>query len=157
MGELALRCETVASSYVHQPDHSYVVYFMFRLHSNLTHGGVVTGVLHSVWSELHAPPSEYPRVLLLGLTHLCPHNFHKIMYLYSICLVSTTCCDATISQHKRNTNIQELRTLPNTLLLIHNNCFNNLKSEWLASALLNDFFIPMDLISSGRVGNLKFK
>ena len=38
------------------------------------------------------------------------------MYLYSICLVSTTCCDTTISQHKHNNNIQELRTLPNALL-----------------------------------------
>jgi hypothetical protein len=27
--------------------------------------------------------------------------------------------DATITQHKRNTNIQELRTLPNTLLTIY--------------------------------------
>ena len=41
------------------------------------------------------------------------------MYLYSICLVSTTCCDATITLHKRNTNIQELRTLPNTLLILY--------------------------------------
>ena len=48
VGERAPRCETVASSYVHQPDHSYV----FRLHSDLTRGGVVAGVLHSVWSEL---------------------------------------------------------------------------------------------------------
>ena len=28
------------------------------------------------------------------------------------------CCDATITLHKCNTNIQELRTLPNTLLVI---------------------------------------
>ena len=39
-------------------------------------------------------------------------------YLYSICLVSTAGCDATIAQHKRNTNIQESSTLPNTLLVI---------------------------------------
>ena len=51
VGERALRCEMVASSYVHQPDHSYVD-FMFSLHSDLTRGGVVAGVLHSVWSEL---------------------------------------------------------------------------------------------------------
>ena len=66
-----------------------------------------------------APPREYPRVLFIGLTRLWPHSFHKIMYLYSICLVSTTCCDATISQHKRNTNIQELHTLLNTLLALY--------------------------------------
>ena len=60
VGERALRCETVASSHVHQPDHSCVD-FMFCLHSDLTcHGvvaGVVAGVLHSVWSEL--PHQEY--------------------------------------------------------------------------------------------------
>ena len=33
-----------------------------------------------------------------------------------ICLLSTCCDAATITQDKRNTNIQELCTLPNTLL-----------------------------------------
>ena len=54
--------------------------------------------------------------LFIGLiTHLRPHSFHTIMYLY---LVHTMCCDITISQHKRNTNIQELHILPNTLLVL---------------------------------------
>ena len=39
------------------------------------------------------------------------------MYLYSIFLVSTRCCNATITKYKRNTNIQELRTLLNPLLM----------------------------------------
>ena len=46
--------------------------------------------------------------------------FHKIMYLYSINLVSTsTCCDATITHAN---NIRELHTLPNSLLVayVHN-------------------------------------
>ena len=51
VGEQALRCEMVASSYVHQPNHSYAV-FLFRLHSDLTCAIVVADVLHSVWSEL---------------------------------------------------------------------------------------------------------
>ena len=46
VGKRALCCEMVASSYVHQPDHSYVD-FMFRLHSDLTRGHVFAGVLHS--------------------------------------------------------------------------------------------------------------
>ena len=52
-------------------------------------------------------PAEY-HIVFIG-----PWS-HKIMYLYSICLVSTRCCDPTISQHKRNTNIHEFHTLPNT-------------------------------------------
>ena len=51
VGEQALCCEMVASSYVHQPYHSYAD-FMFRLHSDPTHAIVVAGVLHCVWSEL---------------------------------------------------------------------------------------------------------
>ena len=108
IGEQALHYEMVASSYVCQPNHSYAE-SMFRLHSDHTCGCVVAGVLSDY------QPRDYPTVLFIGLW---PHSFHKIMYLYSICLVSTTCCDATITQHKRNTNIQELRTLPNTLLII---------------------------------------
>ena len=42
------------------------------------------------------PPREH------RLTHLWPHGFHKIMYLYSVCLVSTTYYDA---EHKCNINI----------------------------------------------------
>jgi hypothetical protein len=51
VGEQALRCEMVASSYVCQPNHSYAD-SMFCLHSDHTRGCVVAGVLHSVWSEL---------------------------------------------------------------------------------------------------------
>ncbi len=51
MGEQALRCEMVVSSYVCQPNHSYAD-SMFRLRSDPTRGCVVAGVLHSVWSEL---------------------------------------------------------------------------------------------------------
>ena len=36
------------------------------------------------------------------LTHLWPHGLHKIMYLYSVCLVSTTYYD---TERKRNINI----------------------------------------------------
>ena len=48
------------------------------------------------------PPGEYPTLLFIGLWS---HSFHKIMYFYSIefCLVSTMCCDATITKHKCNT------------------------------------------------------
>ena len=51
VGEQALRCEMVASSYVYQPNHSYAD-FTFSLHSDLTRAIVVAGVLHCVWSEL---------------------------------------------------------------------------------------------------------
>ena len=47
VGEQALHCEMVASSYVGQPNHSYAE-SMFRLHSNHTRGCVVAGVLHNV-------------------------------------------------------------------------------------------------------------
>ena len=43
VGERALCCEMVASSYECQPNHSYVD-FMFGLHSDLTRGVVVAGV-----------------------------------------------------------------------------------------------------------------
>jgi hypothetical protein len=101
VSEQGLRCEMVASSYSNQ---SYAD-SIFRLHSDHTRGCVVAGVLHRT--------TDYPTVVFIGLW---PHSFHKIMYFYNIYLVSTMCCDATITEHKRNTNIQELRTLPNTLL-----------------------------------------
>ena len=72
---------------------------MFCLHSDLTHAIVVLDVLHNVWSEL--PRQENT---LKDYSQAC--SFHKIMFLYSICLVSTTCCDATIAQHKRYTNTE---------------------------------------------------
>ena len=114
VGEQALRGEMMASSYVYQPNHSYAD-FTFSLHSDLIRAIVVAGTRCAALCLVRAtPPRRYPTGLFIGLW---PHSFHKIMYLYSICLVSTTCCDATIAQHKHNTNIQELRTLPNTLLL----------------------------------------
>ena len=42
------------------------------------------------------PPRDYPTVLFIGLW---PHNFHRIMYLYSIYQVFTTCCDTTLTKH----------------------------------------------------------
>ena len=132
----------VASFYVCQPSHiphSYL-HFMF---SDLTSANVITDVLHCVWSTGQSYPTKgIPTVLFLGLW---PHSFHKIMYLYSICLVSTTCCDATITKHECNTNIQEIRTLLNTLLLLgvrglgHPRTFNgnpghpSLSELWLVS------------------------
>ena len=87
-------------------------HFMFSLHSDLT---------VPLWLQVCCtmsgqsyPTKEYPTGLFIGLW---PHCFHKIMYLYCICLVFTTCYDATITKHKRNTNVQELRTLLNSLLL----------------------------------------
>ena len=42
----------VTSSYIRQPNHSYhYAESMFRLHSDLTHGCVVAGELHSVWQN----------------------------------------------------------------------------------------------------------
>ena len=112
VGEQALRCEMVASFYVHQPNHSYADSCFVYI--------VILHVL--LWLQVHCTVSgqSYPtKGLPYCIIHsLWPHSFYKIMYLYSICLVSTTCCDATISQHKHNTNIQELCTLPNTLLIL---------------------------------------
>ena len=65
-----------------QPNHSYAE-SMFRLHSDHTRGCGVAGVLYSVWPT---NARDYPAVLFIGLW---PHRSHKIMYLYSICLVST--------------------------------------------------------------------
>ena len=115
VGEQALHYDMVASSYVCQPNHSYIyAESMFRFHSDHTRGYVVAGVPHSVWLEL-------------------PHQGTTLQYYSQACgdIVFTksctctafvwyllyTCCDATITLHKRNTNIQELCTLPNTLLL----------------------------------------
>ena len=53
------------------------------------------------------------------------------MYMYSICLASTACCDTTITQQKRNINMQELCTLPtcNTVLIASQASF--LRIAWL--------------------------
>ena len=51
----------VASSYVCQPNHSYV----FRLHSDHTRGCVVAGVLQSLVKT--TPPRDYPTELFIGL------------------------------------------------------------------------------------------
>ena len=110
VGEQTLRCEMVASSNMYQPNHSYVD-FMFHLHSDPIHVIVVAGVLHCLVRA--TSPREYPTVLLVGLW---PHSFCKIMYLYSICLVSTMCCDTTIM--KQAQYLQELCALLNTLLLL---------------------------------------
>jgi hypothetical protein len=65
MGEQALRCEMVASSYVY---HSYAG-FMFRLHSDPTRGCVhgcvcaACRVTVSSWSELPHQGTIYPTVL----------------------------------------------------------------------------------------------
>ena len=47
VGEQALHCDMVASSYVCQPIHRYAE-SMIRLHSDHTRGCVVASVLHSV-------------------------------------------------------------------------------------------------------------
>ena len=95
---------------------------LFRLHSDHTCGCVVAGVLHTgirkVWLDTKSG-SNYPTMgLLCSIVDrlVWRHSFPKIMYLCSICLVSASCCDATITLHKHNTNIQELCT--NKLLLL---------------------------------------
>ena len=104
MGEQALCCEMVASSYVCQPSQSYAD-FMFCLHSDVytcpySYRCTTQCLVRA------APPREYP-TLLIGLW---PYSSDKIMYCTAFV------CDANISQHKRDTSIHELR---NTLLLIH--------------------------------------
>ena len=66
VGERALRCEMVTSSYVYRPNHSYVD-CLFHLHSDFTRGLVVAGVLHCVKSEL-------------------PHQGNTVKYYVFICL-----------------------------------------------------------------------
>ena len=112
MGEQALHCEMVVSSMC-QPNHSYAE-SMSRLQWSCTW---LCGCRCAAPCLPHHVPRDYPAVLFTGLW---PHSFHKIMYLYSICLVSTThtCCEATITLHKHNTNIQELPTLPNSITLL---------------------------------------
>ena len=89
MGKQALRCETVACA-------SLTIAMCF----------VYTVIMYT-WL--------YHKPMNVLIKHCAAHTV--FMYLYSIYLVSTTCYDATITLHKRNTNIQELRTLPNTLLI----------------------------------------
>ena len=115
VGELAPRFEMVASFYVCQPNHSYS-HFMFSytviLHA--CHCGCrCTAVLHCVRSELPHQGST-----LQYYSYVCGHTI--FIRSCSICLVSTTCCDATITKHKRNSNIniQELRAPLNPLLII---------------------------------------
>ena len=74
-------------------------------------------MLYSVWSELPTEGIPYSIIHRLVAT-----QFHKklVMYWYSICLVSTMCCGATITEHKRNTNIHKLRTLLNPVLQWYN-------------------------------------
>ena len=55
MGEQALCYEMVASSYMHQPNHSYYsADFMFSLHSDPTRAIVVAGACAAL------SPREYP-------------------------------------------------------------------------------------------------
>ena len=56
------------------------------------------------------PPRDYPTVLFIVLW---PHSFHKIMYLYSICLVSTIRA-VTPPSH----SISAILGTSNTLLII---------------------------------------
>ena len=55
VGERALRCEMVASSYVCQPNHNYAD-FMFRLHSDPTRGapcGITQKPVATVFTQNH--------------------------------------------------------------------------------------------------------
>ena len=68
MDEWALLCKMVVSSYVCQPNHSYVD-FMFRLHSDFTCDCVVA--LCCTVSDQNCPiKGIYPTVLFIGLTCL---------------------------------------------------------------------------------------
>ena len=62
MGEQALHCEMVASSFVCQLNHSYAE-SMFRLHSDHTRGCVVAGVLLSVYPTKGLPYSIIHRLV----------------------------------------------------------------------------------------------
>ena len=88
----AVHCDMVASSYLCQPNHSYAE-SMFRLHSDHTRDCVVAAVLHS-------PTKRLPCSIIIH--RLVATQFSVLVY--SICLVSTMCCDATITLHKRNTS-----------------------------------------------------
>ena len=82
---------------------------------------VYTVIIHmAVWLQVCCTVSG-PPMQGTNLQYYSQACGHKIMYLYSIYLVSTTCCDATITLHKRNTNIQELCTLPNEFHYVLNN------------------------------------
>ena len=98
VGEQALCCEVEASSYVCQPSQSYAG-FMFCLHSDV----------YTCPCGFRCTTSELKGV---------PYSIHRFVALKSCTVqhLSGTCCDANISQHKRNTNVHKL---PNTLLLIH--------------------------------------
>ena len=62
MGEQALHCEMVASSYVHQPYHSHAD-FMFHLHSDPTHAIVVAGMQHCVCCAVTPPLHNISTIL----------------------------------------------------------------------------------------------
>ena len=105
VGKLALRFEMVYS-YGHSTCVSLTVaiHISCLVYSDPTRAIVVTGVLHCVTVSGQSYPTK-------GLPYSIIHRlvatpfFNNIMYLYSICLVSTTCCDATITKHMCNTNI----------------------------------------------------
>ena len=81
VGEQALHCERVASSYVCQPNHSYLD-FMFRLHGDVTCAIVIADILHSGWST---KLGEYPTVLSIACGHtvfiksFCMHRDRSTM------------------------------------------------------------------------------
>jgi hypothetical protein len=114
VGEQALCCEVVASSYMCLPNHSYAD-SIFRLHSDHTCGCVVAGCAAQCLVRT-TPPRDYPTVVFIGLW---PHSFHKIMYFYSVCLVSTIRAMTPPSQNVSAilTYRGYVRTLPNTLLI----------------------------------------
>ena len=98
-------CQSVFTLHLHIPQ--LIAMLCFTMQNPCF---VYTVIIHmAVWlqvcyvyivSDYNYPTKGYHAVLFIGLW---PHSFQKIMYLYSICLVSTTCCDTTITLHKRNT------------------------------------------------------
>ena len=92
------------------------------------------------------PAKEYPTVLFIGWW---PHSFHRIVYLYSICLVSTTCCDATI------TNISVILTYCSyVLFLIHSwynyQCSLDIAVVSLYSTCIGTYIIIVSTIVRGE-------
>ena len=93
-GEQALCFETVtiASSYMHQPKHSYIFTFhvlftcisclhfiSFSFHVSFTFFIVVAGVLHRVWSELPTKGIQYQ---ISALTHTVMHTLVKLTQVH---------------------------------------------------------------------------
>ena len=134
MGERALRSETLASSYVYQPDHSYAD-FVFRLHSDLTHAIDVAGTRCAVCtvSGRNCPCTLSIIHRLVAISW----SFHKIVHLS--CTASTIEQNVSTSAecfHAKGSSLPQCgQAFPCNHDTLHHNCISCIITQVLILGL----------------------